>query len=59
MIADYNSSIIRALCRRTHGNAIQRYFWLDAMSRMDRRGRWDKSVLCEPPDGNWRHITPK
>lgn len=59
MIADYIHLSYSTFGRRTP-YAIQRYFWLDGYVRgWIGRGEWDKSVLCEPPDGNWRNITPE
>ncbi|MFT3786896.1 MAG: hypothetical protein QM770_12135 [Tepidisphaeraceae bacterium] len=39
--------------------AIQSYFWLEAFVKNEiGQGRWDKSVLPVPPDGDWTKLTP-
>ncbi|MCP4245512.1 MAG: hypothetical protein GY778_00540, partial [bacterium] len=57
MIADYvQEAYTRYGQRGPYG--IQRYFWLEGYTRgWIGQGQWDKSVLPEPPDGDWRKLT--
>ena len=59
MIADYVQEAYAKYGRRgPYG--IQRYFWLEGYTRgWIGQGAWDKSVLPEPPDGDWTKLTPE
>ena len=59
MIADYIQEAYSTYgVRGPYG--IQRYFWLEAYVRgWIGRGRWDQSVLPNPPDGDWTKLTPE
>lgn len=59
MIADYIQEAYTDYGRRgPYG--IQRYFWLEGYTRgWIGQGAWDKSVLPEPPDGDWKKLTPE
>lgn len=59
MICDYIEEAYTKYGRRgPYG--IQRYFWLEGFVRgWIGQGRWDKSVLPTPPDGDWRKLTPE
>jgi hypothetical protein len=58
MIADYVQEAYTQFGRRgPYG--IQRYFWLEGYVRgWIGQGRWDRSVLPTPPDGDWTKLTP-
>jgi len=57
MIADYIEEAYGKYGRRgPYG--IQRYFWLEGYTRgWIGQGAWDKSVLPEPPGGDWTKLT--
>ncbi len=57
MIADYIEEAYTKYGRRgPYG--IQRYFWLEGYTRRwIGQGAWDKSVLPEPPGGDWTKLT--
>ncbi len=59
MICDYIEEAYGKYGRRgPYG--IQRYFWLEGYVRgWIGQGRWDKSVLPVPPDGDWKRLTPE
>lgn len=59
MISDYIQKAYTAYGRRgPYG--IQRYFWLEAYVKGEiGQGAWDKSVLPNPPDGDWKKLTPE
>ena len=59
MIADYIQEAYTRYGRRSP-YGIQRYFWLEGYVRCwIGQGPWDKSVLPEPPDGDWQRLTPE
>ena len=59
MIADYIQEAGTNYGRRGP-YAIQRYFWLEGYTRgWIGQGAWDKSVLPEPPGGDWTKLTPE
>lgn len=59
MISDYIQGSYSKYGRRSP-HAIQYYFWLEAYVKgWIGQGAWDKSVLAEPPDGDWRKLTPE
>lgn len=59
MICDYIAEAYDRYGRRGP-YAIQKYFWLEAYARGQiGRGAWDSSVLPNPPDGDWRKLTPE
>lgn len=57
MISDYIQEAYTKYGKRgPYG--IQRYFWLEAYVKgWIGQGAWDKSVLPDPPDGDWRKLT--
>lgn len=59
MICDYIQEAYTKYGRRgPYG--IQRYFWLEGYTRgWIGQGAWDKSVLPEPPGGDWTRLTPE
>lgn len=59
MIADYIQEAYSTYGPRgPYG--IQRYFWLEAYVRgWIGQGKWDQSVLPNPPDGDWTKLTPE
>lgn len=59
MICDYIQRSYSTLGKRSPF-AIQRYFWLEAFVKTEiGQGTWDKSVLPNPPDGDWKKLTPE
>lgn len=59
MICDYMQEAYSQYGQRTP-YAIQKYFWLEAYVKGEiGRGPWDKSVLPDPPDGDWQKLTPE
>lgn len=59
MISDYIQEAYAQYGRRSP-YAIQKYFWLEAFVKDEiSQGAWDKSVLPNPPDGDWRKLTPE
>jgi hypothetical protein len=58
MISDYIQQAYAQYGRRSP-YAIQKYFWLEAFVKKEiGQAAWDKSVLPNPPDGDWRKLTP-
>lgn len=59
MISDYIQEAYAQYGRRSP-YAIQKYFWLEAFVKNEiSQSAWDKSVLPNPPDGDWRKLTPE
>jgi len=59
MISDYIQEAYAQYGRRSP-YAIQKYFWLEAFikNEISQAAEWDKSVLPNPPDGDWKKLTP-